>query len=260
MRCQILTYNTHGLPWSKDESKPICGWIKKVRPAVVCLQEVFVESTRTYYKEQLERVGYTVRVPHDTNVALISSGLLTAVLEKEYDFISDCFCAYQQFHNVEWFANKGFHALRLLHKATRRRINIVNTHTQSDTEVSWWFGRAVVARVRRAQIEQILHFFDAEKFPVLVAGDLNCEVSPHPHLRFLHPDSCNLLRKATFYSTGEDLDHFGWLPLQWASENCTFCNIDRLGPRLESCSIYSAPWSDHAPVIATIFLPLLAKQ
>lgn len=256
MRCQILTYNTHGLPWSRDESKPICGWIKRIRPEIVFLQEVFVESIRTYYKEQLELLGYKVCIPNDTDVTLLSSGLVTAVSEKVYHVKSECFCAYQQYHNVEWFANKGFHVLRLIHTPSGRHINIVNTHTQSDTEVSWFFGRAIVARVRRAQIEQILGFFGEQRVPVLVGGDLNCEHSPHPHLRFLHPASQTRIRKATFYSTGEDLDHFGWLPLQWAHPDCAFCNIDKLGPRLEACSVFHVPWSDHAPVLATIFVPI----
>jgi exonuclease III len=231
-----------------------------MQPSVVCLQEVFVDPIRAYYKHTLELMGYTVCIPRDTGISFISSGLVTAVHNSEYKFLNECFCPYQNFHNVEFFANKGFHVLRLFHKASQRHVNIVNTHAQSDHELSWLFGTKKVSKIRRQQMEQILHYFENEPHPVLVAGDLNCEYSPHPHLRFLHPESPIRMRKATFYSTGEDLDHFGWLPLQWAHPHCTFCNIDRLGPRLEACTVYTVPWSDHAPVIASIFVPLQTKK
>jgi endonuclease/exonuclease/phosphatase family metal-dependent hydrolase len=250
MLCEILTYNVHGLPWSKDESKAICTWIKSLRPSIVCLQEVFTESARNYYKEQLVREGYTVRLPRDTGVSVLPSGLLTAVLDRDYYVVSDCFCPYLAYHNVECFSNKGFHVLRLYHKREKRYITIVNTHTQSDTEISWWFGKHI-HNVRRKQIQQILDFL-TEPVPALVVGDLNCEHSPHPHLRFL---TQSLLRKRTFYATGEDLDHIGWLPLQWTNPQCAFCDIERNGPRMESCKVLQKPWSDHAPVLATIYVP-----
>lgn len=260
----ILTYNTHGLPWSKDQSYSICTWIKSIKPSIVCLQEVFLESVRTYYKDQLTRAGYTVVVPRDTGVTFLSSGLLTAFLDSDYRLVSDFFGTYAQFHNVEWFVNKGFHALCIACAKTSRRLTIINTHTQSDSEVGWFF-RNTVHGIRKQQFHQIVEYAQGRKEPVLVAGDLNCEVSPHPHLRFLHPVSDNLIRKATFYSTGEDLDHIAWIPLQWARAKdgtgtgtgaaCGFCDIERNGPVMESCTILQKPWSDHAPVLASVRIP-----
>ena len=111
----------------------------------------------------------------------------------------------------------------------------MNTHTQSDTEVSWFFGRAVTARIRAKQAEQIYNYFRDTKNQVLIVGDLNCETEPFHGLRFLHPPGSIPLKKSTFYSTGEDLDHLA-------------CLTDRAEPRVLRCRIYDRPWSDHAPV------------
>jgi endonuclease/exonuclease/phosphatase family metal-dependent hydrolase len=256
MNCQILTYNVHGLPWSKQNSVPICAWIKETQPSIVCLQEVFTESARAYYKDQLEREGYRVCIPRDSGVTLLPSGLVTAVREKDFQVLSDCFCPYLHYHNVELFANKGFHALQLRCLKTQRRCRIVNTHTQSDTEISWWWGTAVTTRIRRAQFQQILSYLHKCADPVLIAGDLNCEASPHPYVRFLKPPVGVPLRKSTFYSTGEDLDHIAWLPLQWAREGCHYCDVVQHGPQMESCVVYEKPWSDHAPIVANVRIPL----
>ena len=249
-----MTYNTHGLPWSKDESKHMCAMIKKVKPEIVCLQEVFTERARDFYKSQLELHGYTIVVPHDRDVTVLSSGLVTGFLTACYELVSTCFCPFLQYHNVEIMANKGFHTLRLRCKRAKRIFSVVNTHTQSDTEISWWFGPKVTYAIRKKQFAQILEFFEHDTYPTLVAGDLNCEYSPHPHLRFLQLSN-SLLRKNTFYRTGEDLDHIAWMPLQWTAKSCSFCNIDALGPQLTKCVIFQEPWSDHAPVLASIILP-----
>ena len=252
----ILTYNTHGLPWSRDTSVDICEWLKSQRAHVICLQEVFVEANRTYYREQLERSGYHVLLPKDCDVALVTSGLLTAVLSSKFELISDCFYPYLHYHNVEIFANKGFHAVTVRERLTRRRLIIANTHMQSDTEMKWIFGRKVTAEVRKAQHQQIL---DSLKTPdaVLVVGDMNAERSPHSLVRYMTLIDDSRLQKSTFYETGEDLDHVGWFPLQWARPNCPFCDFVRRGPRLTNCKVFQKPWSDHAPVIFSIFMPLM---
>jgi len=255
MKCQILSYNVHGLPWSKQNCVPISNWIKSQRPSIVCLQEVFTKQARDYYKDQLERDGYKVCIPRDADVSLLPSGLLTAYLEKAYAFVSDCFCPYLAYHNVELFANKGFHSLRLRCLETQRVVHIVNTHTQSDTEISWWWGAATMMRIRRRQFQQIVEHFHTCNEPVLIVGDLNCEASPHPYVRFLKLPGAPL-RKSTFYSTGEDLDHIAWLPLQWVRDGCHYCDVVRRGPQILQCTVFEKPWSDHAPVLATVYIPL----
>jgi endonuclease/exonuclease/phosphatase family metal-dependent hydrolase len=254
MNCDILTYNTHGLPWSRDTSKDIVGWIRDTKPPIVCLQEVFCIASRLYYKEQLARIGYTVSLPNDLDITFLPSGLLIAALDSQYKILSECFCSFQDYHNVEWLSNKGFHVVRLRH-SSGRTIRIANTHTQSNTEISWWFG-STASNIRKKQFEQMLKYFSFTKDPVLIAGDMNCEESPHSHLRFLHPlDRGAMHTKHTFYSTGEDLDHIGWIPLQWAKPGCHHCDINRLGPQMTSCQVFQKPWSDHAPVLASIYIP-----
>lgn len=259
MRCTILSYNIHGLPWSRDNSKHICNWFISIKPEIICLQEAFRPSIRQYFQEQLVRHGYRVCIPRDEGIAYMNSGLLTAVRESEYTVVSDCFSPYHDVHNLEYAANKGFHAVRLQHRKSRRRITIINTHTQSDTEVSWLFGKTV-HHTRRAQFQQILDFIQYDRYPVLLAGDLNTEYSPHPYVRFLqHADP---IKKGTFYATGEDLDHIAWFPTHWArllgtvgNAECAFCNIDATGPRMEACSVLQKPWSDHAPLLVTVYVP-----
>jgi len=254
MDCEILSYNTHGLPWSRDTSKDIVGWIRTVLPKIICLQEVFCISARNYYKEQLERLGYKVSLPNDLNVTVLPSGLLIAVFESEFRILSECFCSFQDYHNVEWLANKGFHVVRIQH-TSGRTLQIGNTHTQSNTEISWWFG-STASDIRKKQFAQMLRYFSFTRDPVLIAGDMNCEQSPHSHLRFLHPVGRDSLeKKHTFYSTGEDLDHVGWIPLQWSKRGCHYCDINKLGPRMTTCTVFQKPWSDHAPVLAKIYLP-----
>ena len=102
----------------------------------------------------------------------------------------------------------------------------------------------------------MLQYFSHTKDPVLIVGDMNCEQSPHSHLRFLQvPDSGPLQKKHTFPSTGEDLDHIAWIPLQWAEPGCHYCDINKLGPVMTSCNVENKPWSDHSPVLARIRIP-----
>ena len=252
----VLTYNTHGLPWSRDTSVQICEWLKERRPQVICLQEVFVEANREYYKEHLERNGYRVCIPRDRGVSLVTSGLLTAFLSVRFDYINECFYPYLNYHNVEIFANKGFYALTIRDSVSRRVVVITNTHTQSDTELGWVIGRKVTHDIRKAQHQQILNTLTT-KNAVLIIGDMNCERSPEPLIRYMTPVDESRLKKATFYSTGEDLDHVAWFPLQWTRPDCRFCDFVRRGPRLINCQVFQKPWSDHAPVLFSIFLPLM---
>lgn len=254
MLCDIVTYNIHGLPWSRDTSSSIVKWLHSIQPGIICLQEVFCESTRGFFKQTLEQYGYYVSIPNDLGVTVLSSGLLIAVISNKYKIISECFCCFQDYHNVELLANKGFHTVRLVDLKTNRPLIIANTHTQSSTEISWWFGSSA-SDIRQKQFEQMLKFFSGNQQPVLIAGDMNCEYSPHPNLRFLKPVGSNNQKKHTFYSTGEDLDHIGWIPIQWAKSKCHYCDIHKLGPIMESCEVYQKPWSDHAPLRVTISIP-----
>jgi len=255
----VLTYNTHGLPWSRDTSVEICEWLKTRRPQVICLQEVFVEANRKYYKEHLERNGYRVCIPRDTGVSLVTSGLLTAFLTSRFEHINECFYPFLAYHNVEIFANKGFFSIILRDRLTRRVLVIANTHTQSDTELKWIFGTKVTHNIRKAQHKQMLDTLTTRN-PVLIVGDMNCERSPESLIRYMTLVDDSRIKKSTFYSTGEDLDHIAWFPLQWARPKCQFCDFVRNGPRLINCQVYQKPWSDHAPVLFSLFLPLMLNK
>ena len=255
----VLTYNTHGLPWSRDTSVEICEWLKERRPQIICLQEVFVNANRQYYKEHLERNGYRVCLPRDGGVAVVNSGLLTAFLSVRFEYVNECFYPYLDYHNIEIFANKGFYTTTLRERMSRRVVVIANTHTQSDTELGWIIGRKGTHAIRKAQHQQILNTLTTKE-AVLIVGDMNCERSPEPLIRYMTPVDESRLKKATFYSTGEDLDHIAWFPLQWTRPNCKFCDFVRQGPRLMNCQVFQKPWSDHAPVLFSVFLPLMMAK
>jgi len=253
--CHIVTYNVHGLPWSRKYIFEIGTWLADKQIPIVFLQEVFTTSGRNAYRNYLERAGYRVFVPRDEGVAMLPSGLMVAVHSSKYEVVSECFQPYLYYHNVEVVANKGFYAIRLKELATNKEFYVVNTHTQSDTELTWFFGKRTMDLTRYKQGEQILQFFERITEPVLVVGDLNQETSIHPHIRFLHPPSTLPLKKATFFHTGEDLDHIAWLPLQYSQEGCGFCDIRKKGPQYLRCKVHELPWSDHAAVEAELLVP-----
>lgn len=256
----IVTYNIHGLPWVSCPHVLIAEWLAThVCAPILCFQEVFTSRGREKLMQVLDVNGYDVLVPHDEGVSCLTSGLLTAVKRHDFRVLTTCFQSFLSYTNVEIFANKGFHVVWLEDCKTQNRFFLVNTHTNSDPEIPWFNGNThcAIVKVRRQQAEQILEYFGTKREvdPVLVVGDLNQEVSIHPHLRFLHPVTADpRLKKCTFLPTGEDLDHVAWLPLQWASKTCIFC-LDQ-GPQLLNCKVHDDKrWSDHAPVEMVLHIP-----
>jgi endonuclease/exonuclease/phosphatase (EEP) superfamily protein YafD len=144
---------------------------------------------------------------------------------------------------------------QLKQKESGHIMSILNTHTQSNTEISWLFGPKQIIASQKQQFQQICKYVEGLNHPAILTGDLNCERSPHPHVRFLLSP---LMKKHTFPPTGEDLDHIAWFPLQYAQiVGCGFCDIDRKGPFFETCEVFDIPYSDHNPVIATVQIPSL---
>ncbi len=253
MLVHAITYNIHGLPWSNMKLNRILTWVLEVQVPLVCFQEAFTANTRQTIRSTLEPHGYAVIIPRDEGVSLFPSGLVTAVNRKYWDVLGESFQSYLTYHNVEIFANKGFQRLTLRNRETRQTLHIVNTHTQSDEEVLMWTPYSYRKTIRYKQAEQILAYCEKYREPVLVVGDFNQESSLHPYLRTLHPPSSLPLKKATFFRTGEDLDHVAWMPLQWSQEGCGFCG--KHGPVLEYCKVHTVPWSDHAPVELKVRVP-----
>ena len=237
----ILTYNVKGLPWCKDYIEDICVFLSTVPADIICLQEVFTERARNFYKIFLEAIGYTVLLPNDSDVALLPSGLVTAFRQSKFHLRGKVFCPYIENHNFEWFAMKGFHVLQLERLSDGALFYITNTHTQSDT-LNWIFGRKGVRGVRQRQIDQLVRHFKGLTGTVIVVGDLNCETEPAAGLRFLHPSGVSPLKKRTFFDTGEDLDHVA-------------CLLDRPMPIVGAVRVFCEKWSDHAAVLFRVTLP-----
>ena len=231
----------------------ILAWILELRIPILCFQEVFTETARQTIKQRLERHGYTVVLPQDGGVSFFPSGLITAILNSEYTVLHSIFESFLDYHNVEIFANKGFHRITLQDQASNK-FHIINTHTQSDEEVLWWTPYSYKKAIRYRQAEQMIQSCKEFRDPVIVIGDFNQESSLHPHLRTLPPPSSFPMKKSTFFRTGEDLDHVAWMPLQWVGEGCGFCGT--FGPFLDYCKVHSVPWSDHAPVEIKMRYPL----
>lgn len=237
----VLTYNVNGLPWCKDYVEDIALFISTVPADIVCLQEVFTERARNFYKMFLDAIGYTVLLPNDSDVTLLPSGLVTAFKSSKFTLVDKIFCPYLENHNFEWFAMKGFHVLHLQRISDNHRFYLTNTHTQSDT-LNRIFGRQGVRGVRQRQVDQLVQHFRRLKGTVVIVGDLNCEVAPADGLRFLHPPGIGPLKKRTFFHTGEDLDH------------CA-CLLDRPIASIGAVRVFSEKWSDHAAVLFSVHLP-----
>lgn len=217
-------------------------FLSTVPADIICLQEVFTERARNFYKIFLEAIGYMVLLPNDGDVALLPSGLVTAFRQSKFRLVGKVFCPYIENHNFEWFAMKGFHVLQLEQLADGQQFYITNTHTQSDT-LNWIFGRKGVRGVRQRQIDQLVRHFKGLPGTVVVVGDLNCETEPAAGLRFLHPSGVGPLKKRTFFDTGEDLDHVA-------------CLLDRPIPVLGAVRVFCEKWSDHAAVLFRVTLPI----
>jgi endonuclease/exonuclease/phosphatase family metal-dependent hydrolase len=251
MKVQCMAYNVHGLPWSKNQSANIVQYILDVQPDVLCLQEVFTDVLRKYFSETLTAHGYTVVSPRDDGVAIMGSGLLSAFKTARFRLLSTCFYPYTVYHNVEIGANKGFQTIRLV-DAEGRRILLANTHMQSDTKFRAFGLTSDVPTTRKAQFTELVRWLERDRDPVLLLGDMNCEQSPHAHVRFLKDP---VLQKSTLPSTGEDLDHVAWLPMQWAPPGTSWCSIDATGVRAISYRVDPVPWSDHFPIVVDILVP-----
>ena len=189
----------------------------------------------------------------------MNSGLLTAFRTSRFVLTSDCFYPYTVYHDIEIGANKGFHTLRLSRRPVSResdRILLLNTHTQSDTPFNVLSLGGTAAATRAQQFAELVRWLEKDSDPVLLAGDMNCERSPHPHVRFLKD---SVLQKVTLPKTGEDLDHVAWIPTQWAPIGTPWCAFDSTGVRATSYRVDPVPWSDHFPVVVDVEIPEIRR-
>jgi exonuclease III len=257
MKLRLVSYNTHGLPWSNQKPREISDWCLQQDPDVVCLQEVFTDKARKVYTDLFCVAGYTAVVPRDYGVTFFPSGLLTLVRNDTLKLVTERFEPFLAYDTVEVGANKGFQCMVLYHREAGRMITLVNTHTQSTTAATIFTSHEGIQRILHDQMEQMVTAVRKD-VPAFLIGDFNCEASPHRDVRFFYPAAP--LRKSTFPETGEDLDHIAWLPLQWTHPGRPWCNMDTTGPRILSYSVTPLPYSDHYPILVDVYVPAFPVQ
>ena len=257
MRVRIVSYNTHGLPWSNQKPREISDWCLSQDADVLCFQEVFTEKARASYIERIENNGYVAIIPRDDGVTFFRSGLLAFVRKATLLVVSERFEPFLIHDTVEIGANKGFQCLVLQHRGSGRCFTLMNAHTQSTTIATVFTSHECIQSILRAQLEQMVRTVRSD-IPAFIIGDLNCEASPHPDVRFFYPAAP--LRKSTFPSTGEDLDHIAWIPVQWVKDGRPWCSIDTSGPQILSYTVTPLPYSDHYPILVDLHVPAFPPQ
>jgi endonuclease/exonuclease/phosphatase family metal-dependent hydrolase len=240
MDIKIFSYNVHGLPFILESwTQPLAEWFHGCDYDFVCLQEVFTEGRIGFLTEALEANGYTVIKPHDV-VHLFGSGLLTAVRSSDWIVLGSEFRGFDDSIGAETLVNKGFHWLNLKHRSSGTELQIVNTHLQADHPINYVFTNfSGFHEIRLKQSNQIMDFLTTK--PVvrtLIIGDINAELEPHPEMVYL-TGSKDGIKKHTFESTGEDLDHVVLLPSRW---------VGRLPIVKEIAVLCKLWWSDHWPL------------
>jgi len=263
MKLRIVSYNTHGLPWSNQKPREISNWCIQQDPDVICLQEVFLQQMRDLYSSIFTKAGYIPIIPRDDSIALFRSGLLCLIKASRLYVVSHRFEPFLSYDLVETAVNKGFQRIVLQDRRTKQRCTIMNTHMQSTTILTICESKAGIQRILRNQFDQMVNAFPAPceysvKTPTFVVGDFNCEASPHCDVRFFYPAAP--LRKSTFPETGEDLDHIAWMPLQWTHPGVPWCTMDRTGPKILSYTVTPLPYSDHYPILVDLWVPAFPVQ
>jgi exonuclease III len=259
MLVNILTYNIKGLPWCRPPIKQICEWIiQQDNIDIICFQEAFTQKIKIELNQYLSVAGYTIIQPNDklTNTWL-PSGLVTFINKQKWNASLSNFQPFLTIGDVEIFANKGFQIIRLKNEISE--FILVNTHLQSDGEFDWLIGTSIPIKIRKKQCQQIHEYCSKYKWPVLIVGDFNQPTPPHSDMKFLSPWSSYPLRKTTFPKTGEDIDHFAWIPSQWSRTDgrnvCIWCEMDSV-PNIRSSKIHhDINFSDHLPIFMSIQIP-----
>ena len=257
MRVRIVSYNTHGLPWANQKPQEISDWCLRQDADVLCFQEVFTDKARAIYRDKIESAGYTAVEPRDDGVTFFRSGLLTFVRKATLHVVTERFEPFLIHDAVETCVNKGFQHLVVQHRLSSRHFTLMNTHTQSTTIATVFTSREGIQHILRTQLEQIVRTVRSD-IPAFLTGDLNCEASPHPDVRFFYPSAP--LRKSTFPSTGEDLDHIAWIPVQWVQDGRPWCSIDTTGPQIVGYTVTPLPYSDHYPILVDLHVPVFPPQ
>ena len=234
MAVNLLTYNTHGLPWNSVNMIGIADWIFYLSNAdAVCLQEVFSKKDRAYFIDRAYREGWVAVFPDDLGCIPClecSSGLLTLVRPTLEIIGEPVFQPFKSRHGVDRFVSKGYFKVHLSNGL--HTFQLFNTHMQSDV-TEFWCYRLNYVGARCKQEEELFLAASKEEFP-LVLGDTN--TNTFQCFNCVDPDF-----HVTFPGTGEHLDHL--------------LSLERDNRKLEHLkTIYhvNVPWSDHIPVMYSL--------
>ena len=237
MTLRILTYNIRGLPWVSCPIDDILSWILKRKCDIICLQEVFTRRLQLAIESQDEwNVFFSKGSTCAGQAAGFYSGAgLCTLVSRDVQILGEStFIPFTDAGGVDRFVSKG-----LLHvplKINGRRIDILNTHFQSDlTQVSCF--RINYPAVRFNQEKQADFICKQHAFPLL-CGDLNQD-SFHYFEKFDHTD------EITFPETGEHLDHL----LYSSDQRHMFINK-------KTTYMHNITLSDHIPVLYEFELKL----
>jgi len=178
---RLLTYNTHlfggTIPGSlggqeyEDEERmgEIVKRIARLSPDIVCLQEAWADSTRSYFAQHLARAGYPNSYFPDEEPGLkISSGLM--VLSK-WPVSQKYFSQFSAGIGSDGWATKGW-IEATIKNSTGVLAHLFVTHTQSEDDLK-------SQKARQRQFEQLIaevrkrsgKYGAAD--PVICCGDFN---------------------------------------------------------------------------------------
>jgi exonuclease III len=231
MAVNLLTYNTHGLPWNRVKMPEIANWIFGLSNAdVVCLQEVFSKKDREYLVYRTEEEGWVALFPDDLGCIPgleCSSGLMILVRPNLTIVGEPVFQPFKTCNGVDRFVSKGYFKVTLSNNL--HEFQLFNTHMQSDV-TEFWCRRLNYVWARCEQEKELFLEASKEELPVIL-GDINTNrfeyfvpVDPDFHI--------------TFPGTGEHLDHLLILDKDMHK-------ID-YAPTVYHMNV---PWSDHIPVV-----------
>jgi endonuclease/exonuclease/phosphatase family metal-dependent hydrolase len=199
MDLRVLTYNVHGLPWTRVPILPMLAWMSRRTSAdVICLQEVFQRKAMTDLITYAPVYGYRALVPPDCvtpSCFANPSGLCTLV--KDSLFVSGWeFTPFDDAGGLEWFVQKGVFRIECWKDDVR--VDLFNTHFQSDvTEIPCLRIRHQHTRDRQeSQVELVA---SRSECPI-IAGDFNQSL-------FHTLERLDTTFHATFPETYEHLDH-----------------------------------------------------
>jgi exonuclease III len=247
MDVKIFSYNVHGLPYIAESwTQPLAEWFSGTDYDFICLQEVFTEGRLRFLTEALNTNGYLVLKPNDA-AKMLSSGLLTAIRRDRWTLQSDTFYSYDTSIGIEKFANKGFHCLHVINRATGNEMQFLNTHLQADNSFNYITSLFKdFNKIRERQCQQMIDVIKGSAMQCIIIGDINSEISPHKDIIYL-TGSINGLKKHTFTSSGEDIDHVAY--------------VGGRAPRVTEITIlHSLLCSDHQALHVRLLLERSPKQ